>query len=192
MNSNNQVAVKTPFGMTERKTVEKIVLQGEVFGPLQCIVTIDAFGKECLEENKHLYMYKGEVGVPPLAMVDDVVCPTVCGVETVEVTAYINAKSNCKKIQFGVDKCHQLHFGGKKNLCPDLYVDSWEVTKADEAKTGFENLTDTQMEDHKIENVTKDKYLGDIIFNRWKQYEECAVKKRKIYWNQQANQQNVK
>ena len=30
MNSVNQVAVKTLFGLTERKVVEKIVLQGEV------------------------------------------------------------------------------------------------------------------------------------------------------------------
>ena len=72
LNSSNQVAVKTPFGLTERKEVEKVVLQGEVFGPLECSITIDTFGKECLEEEKHLYIYKGVVGVPPLAMVDDV------------------------------------------------------------------------------------------------------------------------
>ena len=165
LNTTNQVAVKTPFGMTERKQVEKIVLQGEVFGSLQCSVTIDTFGKEFLEEDKHLYMYKGVVGVPPLAMVDDVdvVCPAVCGIDTVEVTGFLNAKSNCKKIQFGVDKCHQLHFGGKKNLCPNLYIDNWGIKKADEAKTGFDNLKDVQLEDYKIESVDKDKYLGDII-----------------------------
>ena len=60
-NKRNEVAVKTPFGITERKTVEKIVLQGEVFGPLECSVSIDKFGKECLEEEKHLYEYKNEV-----------------------------------------------------------------------------------------------------------------------------------
>ena len=45
-NSHNQVAVKTLFGMSERKSVEKIVLQGEVFGPLECSVSVDSFGKE--------------------------------------------------------------------------------------------------------------------------------------------------
>ena len=163
LNSTNQVAVKTPFGMSERQTVKQIVLQGEVFGPLQCSVTIDTFGKECLEENKHLYLYKGEVGVPPLAMVDDVVCPAVCGLDSIEVTAFLNAKSKCKKIQFGVDKCHQLHIGSKKHLCPDLHIDNWGIEKVDEAKTGFGNLKDVQVEDHKVENVEKDKYLGDII-----------------------------
>ena len=61
-NSKNQVAVKTPFGKTERRMVEKIVLQGEVFGPLECSVSVDSFGKECLTNEKLLYQYKGEVG----------------------------------------------------------------------------------------------------------------------------------
>ena len=37
LNSTNQVAVKTPFGLTEKKTVERIVLQGEVLGPLELV-----------------------------------------------------------------------------------------------------------------------------------------------------------
>ena len=95
-------------------------------------VTIDTFGKECLEEDKHLYMYKGKVGVPPLAMVDDVVCPAVCWIDTVEMTGFLNAKSNCKKIQFDIK-------------------DNWGIKKADEAKTGVDNLKDVQLEDYKIE-----------------------------------------
>ena len=39
-NRVNKVAVKTPFGLTSRETVNKIVLQGEVFGPLQCSVAL--------------------------------------------------------------------------------------------------------------------------------------------------------
>ena len=157
LNSKNQVAVKTPFGMTERKSVENIVLQGEVFGPLQCSVTVDTFGKECMEEDKFMYKYRGEVGVPPLAMVDDLACPALCGKDAVEVTSFINSKTNTKKLQFGVDKCHQLHVGTKKHCCPDLQIDNWGVEKKDEIMTGFDNLTDVRLEDHKLEKV------GDII-----------------------------
>ena len=107
-------------------------------------------------------MYKGLVGVPPLAMIDDVICTAVCGLKSVEVTAFINAKSNAKKIQFGVDKCHQLHIGKKKGICPELHIDSLGIKKMDEAKTGFKNLVDVKMDDHKLENVEKEKYLGDI------------------------------
>ena len=44
------VGVKTPFGMTERKNMENIVMQGEIFGPLCCSVQIDTFDKECIEK----------------------------------------------------------------------------------------------------------------------------------------------
>ena len=64
-NKKNQVAVKTPFGITDRVPVQKIVLQGEVFGPLQCSVQVDSFGKECMLEKKHIYFYKSDVGYPP-------------------------------------------------------------------------------------------------------------------------------
>ena len=29
------------------------------------------FGKECLEEGKYTYLYKSEVEIPPMSMVDD-------------------------------------------------------------------------------------------------------------------------
>ena len=35
-NAENHVAVKTPAGITERKVIKKIVMQGEVTGPGQC------------------------------------------------------------------------------------------------------------------------------------------------------------
>ena len=162
-NSKNQVAVKTPFGKTERKSVEKIVLQGEVFGPLECSVSVDSFGKECLEINKHLYVYKGEVGVPPLAMIDDLVCPALCGLDSVLMNSFINAKTNSKKLQFGVKKCHQLHVGRKNPTCPKLQVDNWELVKVDESETGLQNLEETLVETHTLEKLDADKYLWDII-----------------------------
>ena len=98
-------------------------MQGEIFGPLCCSVQVDTFGKECIQEKKHLYNYKNEVGVPPLAMVDDLLCISTCGLKSVEMNAYINAKTNVKKLQFGETKCHKMHVGLKNKCCPDLYVD---------------------------------------------------------------------
>ena len=37
-NKTNQVAINTPSGLTERKIIKQIVLQGDVFGPLECTV----------------------------------------------------------------------------------------------------------------------------------------------------------
>ena len=35
-NRNVKAAVKTPHGLTDRKNVKEIILQGDVFGPIQC------------------------------------------------------------------------------------------------------------------------------------------------------------
>ena len=51
-NKVHKVAMKTPYGLTEREAINKIVLKSEVFGPLQCSVLVDTLAKECLEENK--------------------------------------------------------------------------------------------------------------------------------------------
>ena len=54
-NKTNQVAVKTPLGLTDRIEVNNIVMQGETLAPLECSVQVDTFGRECLEQNNLLY-----------------------------------------------------------------------------------------------------------------------------------------
>jgi hypothetical protein len=71
MNKKNYVAVKTAEGLTERVMIPTVVMQYGKWGPLQCSNTMDKIGKRCFENGEHLYMYKGRVGVMPLAMVDD-------------------------------------------------------------------------------------------------------------------------
>ena len=65
VNRNDKVAVKTPVGKTDRGPIRNGIPQGDVFGPLLCSKQVDSFGKECLDENKYTYMYKGEVEIPP-------------------------------------------------------------------------------------------------------------------------------
>ena len=71
MNKENYVAVKTSVGLTERVMLPSIVMQGGKWGPLKCSNTMDKIGKKCMEKGEHLYTYKGQVKVMPLAMVDD-------------------------------------------------------------------------------------------------------------------------
>jgi hypothetical protein len=49
-NKEINVAVNTPYDLTVREKIEKNILQGDVFGPIGCSVTVDTFGKECLAE----------------------------------------------------------------------------------------------------------------------------------------------
>ena len=140
---NANVAVRTPVGKTERSILNAI-LQGDVFGPLYCSNQIDTFGKECIEEKKYLYKYKNQVEIPPLGMVDDLVCISECGHKTTQMNSYINYKTSSKKLQFGVGKCKKIHIGKNKNelICGDLYVDGWEVKEVEDMKTGQSSKQD--------------------------------------------------
>ena len=79
-------------------------------------------------------MYKGQVEIPPLGMVDDLLCVSECGFKTTMLNSYINFKTNSKKLQFGVAKCKKMHIGKsyEEQKCQDLFVDNWaEVQRVD-------------------------------------------------------------
>ena len=71
-NTNINVKVKTPGGLTAGKTFKEIVLQGDTWAPLMASNQVDTIGKQLLdEEPSYLYKYKGYVPVGILGMVDD-------------------------------------------------------------------------------------------------------------------------
>ena len=112
-NKEVNVTVKTPFGLTVRAMIENIILQGDVFGPIECSVSVDKIGKECLTEDKHLYLYKNLVKIPVLSMVDDIMAVSECGFKSCMMNSYLNTKTNMKKLQYGVTKCFKMHVGRK-------------------------------------------------------------------------------
>ena len=139
-NRTNKVAVKTPGGLTNRVLMERIVMQGGVLGPLCCSVQTDSIGKTSLETGEHLFLYKGKVGIPTLAMVDDLLKISECGINAVKDNAYINARIEQDKQEFNDTKCHQMHVGKPHNLCSPLRAHTTEMSIVDE-----------------------DKYVGDVI-----------------------------
>ena len=173
----SEIAVNTPFGITDRETVHKIVMQGEVLAPLKCSVQVDTIGKECIEEKKNLYQYKEKVSIPPLGMVDDIIAVSKCGVNSLLMNSFLNSKTNIKKLQFGTQKCHKLHIGKSDHLCPDLYIDSWKVESRNEILTNIRDLLDVEDDLHKMETVDDDKYLGDIISSDGKNSKNIAARK---------------
>ena len=175
-NRKNKVAVKTPNDITDRIEIENLVMQGETLAPLECSVSVDSFGKECQEEEKYLFYYRDSIGIPSLAMIDDLVCISDCGLESVKLNAFINAKSNSKKFQFGTEKCHKLHFG-RKNLCPDLYLDTWKIQESLEVNTGKKVYNDKADVESKIKTSEEEKYLGDVITNDGKNTKNIAARR---------------
>ena len=141
-NKVNRVAIKTPGGLTDRKIVERIVTQGGVTGPVCCAVQTDKMGKDAMNNNEYLYMYKGKIGIPTLAMVDDIAKISVCGTPSVMDNAYINARIEQSKQLFNGGKCHAMHAGRQLQACCTLSAHSTE-----------------------IDIVDKEKYVGDIVSN---------------------------
>ena len=155
-NRTNKVAVKTPGGLTDRVLMQRIVVQGGVTGPLCCSVQTDCIGKESLENGEHLYMYKGSVGIPTLAMVDDLLKVSVCGISAVKDNAYVNAKIEQDKQSFNGTKCHQMHVGRCNNLCSPLRAHAEEMDVVDE-----------------------DKYVGDVISRNGKHAKNVELRRSK-------------
>ena len=71
-------------------------MQGTVWGSLMCTSTIDNLGKQCYENPENLYIYKG-VSIPPLGMVDDVICVTSVE-QTQNMNELINTFVESKKL----------------------------------------------------------------------------------------------
>ena len=88
-NKKCELAINTPFGLTERKTVTNTVQQGSSWGPIMYSVQIDNIGKECPKRGIHLFKYKNYVNVMPLSMVDDLLTITNCHVVKINVNKYM-------------------------------------------------------------------------------------------------------
>ena len=161
-NSDVKIVVKTPVGKSNEEDIQNVVIQGDVFGPILCSKQIDTFGKECLEEKKYNYLYKGEVEIPPLSMVDDIICVSVCGFQSVMLNSYLTCKTNMKKLQFGAEKCKKMDIGMKHEEFHSIFVDKWrEIEKKN--NVGKEIIEDVCVGKVQMEESEEEKYLGDII-----------------------------
>ena len=140
-NSKNKVAIQTPgTGLTNRMPIERIVMQGGVLGAPMCAVSIDRIGKESLKNQEHVYLYKGEVEIPLLGMIDDGLMITECGINSIEGNAYLNARIEMIKLRMNEGKSHKIHVGTASKYCPKLLVHEEEMGVS-----------------------VAEKYLGDII-----------------------------
>ena len=178
---NTELAVRTPVGLTERKTVKKTVMQGDVWAPSMCAVIIDSIGKECLQEKKYLYKYREHVKIAPLAMMDDVCAISACGVEALKLNSYLNYKIGSKKLQCGTNECKKMHIGNTKKLsiCCELHIDGWKEINVTSVETGLRQVKDTYEGEEILESTLGEKYLGDIISQDGKNDRNSSVRKNK-------------
>ena len=85
----NSVAINTAVGQRERTIIPDIVTQGGTWGPMMCSNSIDTIGRFC-QDNGLIYKYKNASRIIPLAMVDDLLTISPCGVETIAMSSTVN------------------------------------------------------------------------------------------------------
>ena len=136
-----KIVVKTPCGATEQFELERIVLQGSVFGPIKCSVQMDTLGREALQSGVGLFKYKSTIDVPALAMIDDVLGMACCGDKSVELNAIINAKMETRKLRLSDDKCFKIHICKTSTKCTQVL----------------------KVHDLNMKTVSQATYLGDVL-----------------------------
>ena len=162
INMTNYVSVKTQHGLTDRTEINKVICQGDPWGPIQCTVQIDGIGRGSLEADLEPYKYKDEVEIPALGMVDDILTISESGYKTSRMNSYINAKIAMKKLQLGPKKCSFLHTGkGHENI--ELFVDGWEIKSVKDVETGKNSRQDIFEGSIEMSHLGSDKYLGQTI-----------------------------
>ena len=152
---SNYLAVKTQHGLTERKEVEKIICQGDPWGSRQCSVQIDSIGRDSLADDLEPFKYKGEVEIPALVMVDDILTIAESGYKTARMNSFITAKIALKKLQLGPKKCFVLHTGKEhedyKNV--ELFVDGWKLKDVKDVETDATSREDILTESMEISHM---------------------------------------
>ena len=129
------ISVKTPQGQSAEYTLTDRVMQGDTWSSAMASAQVDSFGKEMLEEEPtYMYKFKGEVSIPLLGQVDDLIGVSEAGYKAHQLNSYVNVKTSDKNLQFGPDKCKIMIVSKRKVesfLKPNLTVDAWEVKHAE-------------------------------------------------------------
>ena len=166
-NQEIEMAVNTPSGLSDRNTIRNCVLQGDTWGSLLASVQVDTIGQEC-EETGLGYLYKGQVMVTMLGLVDDIIGVSEAGFKAQQLNSIINTKSAEKGLQFGVPKCKTMLIGkSSENIHKNnLEVDKWEIERKVDIKSGKELFSENYVGQVPIENTEEQKYLGFVLSSK--------------------------
>ena len=164
-NQTAQIAVKTPHGITTRRLIKNVVMQGTIWGSLFCTTTMDKLGRKIYENDELIYKYKNKVDIPTLGMVDDVLSVQKCSMDTVKTNAVINAFVEMKKLSLSDKKCKRVHISKSANK---------NRTKSSKCPT-------IKVHDNEMNDSQSQKYLGDIVDKSGKIRATVEDRKKKGY-----------
>ena len=102
-NQTANIAIKSSSGISERRTIENVIMQGTVWAGMLCTGTMNKLGKIVYENPEAAYKYRSKVVVPPLQMVDDVLTISKCGTTSLAMNHLVNVFMNSKKLKLNKD-----------------------------------------------------------------------------------------
>ena len=97
VNSNVNIAISLQLAKLTEKPYRKLFCGGMSLSLFSVATRWICFFKECLEENKYLYKYKGVLDNPSFGMVYDSLCVSVCGHQISMMNAFINHNTHTGK-----------------------------------------------------------------------------------------------
>ena len=134
-NRTARIAIKTPNGMSERFSIYEKVMQGTVWAGLMCTCTMDKLGQLAYQDKSLLYKYRGEVEVPPLEMIDNIITASNCGKQVIKTNAAVNTFIKLKKLKLSESKCARIHVGkGKCDQCLPIVVNKKPIKESYQEK----------------------------------------------------------
>ena len=141
------------------------VLKGDVFGHILASNQIDSFGKSCLEEKIHIYLYRNTIPLVQMAMCNDLLVISKCGYKTDLAVAYLNSQSSFNYLQFGLSKCVKMYVGKTRQnfKCSSVYLDNWTSKENVNKETGKIEFLEEYTGKMKIKDVSDMKYLGNKL-----------------------------
>ena len=177
-NKSIVINVRTPYGVTDDYNITNKIMQGDTWASAMASTQVDSFGKEMIKENpSYMYKYLGQVPIPVLGMVDDLIGIAEAGHKTKLLNAFINVKTADKDLQFGAEKCKTMTVSKRKPYTfqtPALSVDTWEIIHRENGV----------MEENFIgkKNIVEEKtlvYLGHVLSKTGGNLENIIDKRNK-------------
>ena len=144
-NKTANIAVKIYNKVSRRTPVNKVVMQGSVWGGLKCTSQMDTLNKIMKNKESLEYKYRNDpnITIGVIGMIDDTLAVAECGASSVEKNSVVNSFMETHRLSMHKEKSVVVHVGNVRNCsqpCPTLKVHKDEMQK--------------------VENV---KYLGNII-----------------------------
>ena len=115
-NLHARIAVKSINGISERFTIENIVMPRTVWAGLMCTSSMDKLAQQAYSDPTLLYKYRNNVSIPPLEMVDDVICASKCGTQVVDSNTAVTSFVQLKKLQLSEKNVPDFTLEGQINV----------------------------------------------------------------------------